>query len=855
MKNILSITQYSLLTVFFLCALPLCAQEKTLDRMTRSEVKQRILQHMQIKDHVTFYHSNDKDIYTAYDLVNSGNKKEMLRGKTILLGILDAFDSNKGQPRTLEISFFAREKFFDSLRMLKERNMMDTELNRLSESLVDRISFCEERGPNNRAANYAMGALAAARLFPKHKDAKLWKAYAEAVWNDWYEPGDSYEPAYVAHNIPRLIALGIKLGKQKELKGNKLKQVYYKFRNHVSSSGLVCSTGDGEPYDQESYVKAFAAIMEVCPDPTILWALKKTYLAGNMKSGRLSEEAFKKAYPQYAGMETKVPEMQASVQCLFPATYQSKDRLILAPSRKVGAPFVQFWIQDDCNVLYHGGISDTRGDLIHYEVGGTMIIADRGRYEWPAWNNTLLVSEPDAQYPFRQTTGVYSGRWYNSSANMRVTRGYMPSERYTINSQKSTDVHYALTDQKAPYGYMWGNPEAVAGNNDLINLREIRLEFALLPVEGEESVGKVFPGRTWFGGYEKRNVCPSDVPVDIYISNLFIAGDKGEKVMVPFDKLTDKISFGFIAPDKTQQFPETELAKEDYAIVTDSETGKQVLRIRTKYGRTVLRIQMNEQINVNDDYSRIGLSYKYVTPIKGWTRVPILIAFNDNDMKHNLRLDRQQGGILTDAKAENKAEDSYGSVSYKEIWTHDSSWKRSSILTKEGFLIVLDEFRPGKAADKLVAGPVWHVPSAPHCGNSDGPTADWFDASLLHYPAHARAFTDKYGEGNKNLFIAFDAPAGYENGIQYQPKHWKNDDYAIYSKCALEAGKAIRWLSVLIPHSANMDAIKLSKDVKIKNQGEKGYTVNIKWRDRVVTPVNLEIYMGINDDWKVIRNK
>ena len=153
MKNILSITQYSLLTVFFLCALPLCAQEKTLDRMTRSEVKQRILQHMQIKDHVTFYHSNDKDIYTAYDLVNSGNKKEMLQGKTILLGILDAFDSNKGQPRTLEISFFAREKFFDSLRILKERNMMDTELNRLSESLVNRISFCEERGPNNRAAN------------------------------------------------------------------------------------------------------------------------------------------------------------------------------------------------------------------------------------------------------------------------------------------------------------------------------------------------------------------------------------------------------------------------------------------------------------------------------------------------------------------------------------------------------------------------------------------------------------------------------------------------------------------------------------------------------------------------------
>ena len=178
-----------------------------------------------------------------------------------------------------------------------------------------------------------------------------------------------------------------------------------------------------------------------------------------MKTGRLPEAGLlKKLIPNMQVWKPKPQNYKLPCNLLFPATYQSKDRLILAPSRKEGAPFAQFWIQDDCNVLYHGGISDTRGDLIHYEVGGTMIIADRGRYEWPAWNNTLLVSEPDAQYPFRQTTGVNSGRWYHSSANMRVTRGYMPSKRYTINSQRSTDVHFALTDQKAPYGYMLGKP-------------------------------------------------------------------------------------------------------------------------------------------------------------------------------------------------------------------------------------------------------------------------------------------------------------------------------------------------------------------------------------------------------------
>ena len=125
MKNIVLTTGYSLLTAFFLCTPPLCAQEKVLDRMTRSEARQEILRHTEIKDHVTFYHSNDKNIYVVYDLISSGNKEKMLQGKTILLGILDAFESTRNQSRPLEVSFFAREKFFDSIRILKENKLMD----------------------------------------------------------------------------------------------------------------------------------------------------------------------------------------------------------------------------------------------------------------------------------------------------------------------------------------------------------------------------------------------------------------------------------------------------------------------------------------------------------------------------------------------------------------------------------------------------------------------------------------------------------------------------------------------------------------------------------------------------------
>lgn len=831
------------------------AQEKPITEMNRFEVAEKIINKTKIADNVSFYHSTDLDIYAAYDLVISSDKARIKQGKDIFLGILDAFAYTRKHPevKQLNISFFAREKFFDGIRLLKEKGMMDKEFRQLSDAVINQMSICEERGPNNRAANYAIGALAAAELYPYHPDVKKWKAYAEAVWDDWYLPGDSYEPAYVSHNIPRLIALGVKLGKTEELKSEKLKKTYYRYRDHISSSGLTVTTGDGEPYDQLSYVIALGAIMEVSPDPTILWALKKAYLAGDMKTGRRPEEAFIKAYPQYANSEIMVPDVKSAVQCMFPATYQSKDRIILFPSRKDGTPFVQFWIQDDCNMLYHGGVADTRGDLIQYEVDGTMIIADRGRYEWPAWNNILLVSEPDAEYPFRETSGVNSGRWYRSSANLRMSRIHMPSAEYTINDKKSVDVHYALTEVKKPWGYMWGNPDAVAGKNDLLDLQEVKIEFALLPTAGEKSVGKVFPGRTWFGGYEYRNVCPSDQPVELYISDLYIAGAKGMKQLTALDEIADNLSFSFIAPDKTMVFPETPLSAEDYTIVTDAETGKKVLRLTTRFGRTVLRIKLNEKFKLTDEYSRIGLAYKYVTPIEGWTRVPIQFGINGCDLKYNLRLDRQQGGILTDAKAENKGEDSYGSVAYREIWTYDSFWKRRMLLTEEGVLIVSDEFIPGTEADGMVAGPVWHVPSAPQCGNADGETASWFDASLLHYPAQVRAFTDKYGEGDKKLFITFDSPVGSEHGMQYQPKHWKNDDYAVYSKHHLKAGTPIRWISVLIPHHKSIDSMKLAKAVCITNKDNERYVVKINLNDKHWKTSSLEIIMNANDEWNVVR--
>ncbi len=816
---------------------------------TREEVKKSILKKSQIADGVSFYHSNDRNIYSAYDWAMAGEKEGLNDAKNMILGILDAGEEADKQSRKMEISFFAREKFFKTIDILRRNGMFDPEMKAQVYRLLGRMSFAEERGPNNRAANFAIGALTAAEIFPDHPDVPKWKSYAESVWNDWFIPGDSYEPCYVAHNLPRLIALGIKLGKYQELKSEKLKKVYYRYRDHISPSGLAVTPGDGEPYDQISYVAALENVMKVCPDPTILWALKKAFLAGTIKSGPLPEPEFAGKYPQYAGMKEQIPDNTAQVQEVFPATYRQKDRLLLHSKRTPGKPFAMFYIQDDCNYLYHGGISDTRGDLTHYEADGVLLIAHRGRYEWPAWNNTFLLSEPDAQYPFRQTSGVHAFRTYASSANLRVARAYLPSENYLIKNRNNS-AHFGFYEKKNPQGYMWGNPDAPAGKNDQLKLRTVRLKFALIPEAGEKSVGKIFPGRTWFGGYEYRNVCPSDVPVEVEISDLFIAGKKGKKVIVPFDRIDENIKFTFTAPDAKQKFPEVPLDKENYSIVTDPVSGKKSLRLKTFHGITNVEVKVNEDFDLTEDYSRIGLTWKYVTPIRNWVRVPIAIDINGSPVQNNLRLDRQQGGIITEAKAETRGEDSYGLVSYRSIWTHDSSWTREALLTNEGILLVLDRFQPGKAAAGKVGGPVWHLPSSPGCGPGNGAAAEWFDSSIRHDPPNTRSYTDKFGEGTRRLFIAFSSPRGSENGIQYQPKHWFSDDFAVYSKTGFEAGKEAVFLSVLIPHSAETSGASIAKNLKIKHDDG---NFNIRYVFDKNKTIN--ITMSGDGKWKVVRQQ
>ena len=666
----------------------------------------------------------------------TNNINYLIKARAYVQGILDLWnvsgrDASKmtrseqgrsGHPIDLRPEFFHRAPMMESFSVMRDAGVLDETFQKDFQEMVENHFTAEERGPNNRSASFAIGCALAAKAFPNSSYAKQWRDYAEAVWEDWYGPGDTYEPCYILHHR-RLIELGQTLGKVEELRGEKLRKTYDRYLSEISPSGLAVSAGDGITYDSVSYQKLMESIVEVCPTPEYLWGLKMTYL---WKPGN-TEESFYQKFPQYKDLESKAPAWKTHLSYRWPATSHRAERLILCPSWENGSPYAAFWLNDFSNYLYHGGVGDSRGDLIHYEVGGVLLIADRGRYDWPGWNNTFVVGEADAEYPFVQKQGINEKRWYRGSGDIRSLSVFSSSNIYikeSVATIKKGQVkeQNRFIDQLKPLGFMYGNPDGIEGKNNVIPLKSVSVEFAVLPPDGEKSL-KVFPGRTWWGGYETRNVCPSASPVDVYISDLCIAGPKGEEVILPFDRIPEEMEVT-ITPPKGLKEPEFTAKRitgvEVQKIVrveTDPITGRNVIRVTTQQGRIRLDFKLPGKVyNFGKDYTRINLSYQYLSPIQNWVRTPIRLYLNNSDLHGSLMIDGQQGGFLTKEKAESYDGDGFGSVSYNAIWTYDSSWTRSTVLTKEGILVVRDEFKPGVSAKGLVGGPVWHLPQAPKSG-------------------------------------------------------------------------------------------------------------------------------------------
>lgn len=702
--------------------------------------------------------------------------------------------------------FFSQAWFFKLYDRLADAGLIDQETRQQALQIADTYLKPAERGSNNRPFHYALGQAYALQQFPGSTNAPMWKAYSEAVWNDFYVPGDNYEPGYVHAYFPQAIELGLLLGKEKELKGDKLRQMFYRLRDHIGPGGLVVSPGDG--WGQDDYVDGLIAATDLTGDETLLWAAERLLLAGTAgytrgRNGRRIPESEQQGLLNerlgflYArGLHAKMPETASAVSYLYPATYRIADRLILNPSRKEGNPFAAFYLNDRQNTTFHGH-EDNRGDLYHYEVDGVLYLCRSGWSKWPGMANTFVVSDSTLEFPYNQTGGMASNHWYRASENLRVLLDYQDSENWKDRSgfDESPPRRYCNPDHYL--GDHPVNPDGLAGKLDNLTIQTVSIQLLNFPreeimKEKDHYLKNLSFDRGWVAWYrDYRKIAPSDGPYEILLSNLFIAGQKGEQTLEKFARIPENLKLLYYAPGSKGQ-PPVELDKSKaLSIVKDPATGTSVLKMMCPPGRTDLVLDVSDRtFNLNSEYHRIGCMYQYRSDVSEFLRTPMKIAVN-GFAPRSMYVDNQQGGILIDTKVDQRDGDCFGSMTFDGVWTYDSSWTRQTLLSKEGLLVVVDRFLPGSTADGMIGGPVWQLFNPPESG------LNWFDS-----------MQDRE-TGNK-LLTFFHYQRGIQYGVQFQPKLWWMNDYAVYAKKRFSANQPEIFVTAFVPHDGGLSGVDVS---------------------------------------------
>ena len=190
----------------------------------------------------------------------------------------------------------------------------------------------------------------------------------------------------------------------------------------------------------------------------------------------------------------------------------------------------------------------------------------------------------------------------------------------------------------------------------------------------------------------------------------------------------------------------------------------------------------------------------------------------------------------------NKSGDSFGQFAFDDYYGPGSRWTRRIVLTREGYLVVADEYAAGKAlgAD-YVAGPVWHLAVS---GESDEATEwstqseNWFDA-----PAFAHAWWQKE---KLRLFLYLHQDAAMKFGtVRQQHSQDTDPNITCFGWRSIRHGISERFLSVLVPHTLPETPNAIASMIETQVTDSNGYNAQIQ---------GTNIHIRPNGNWTVVRN-
>lgn len=766
------------------------------------------------------------------------------------------FHKRSSLKETFISCFFSQAYYFRTLKRMVESKAIDQSTLLQAQKIAEEVLLVprfQERGPNNRPFHFALGNSYAAKLFPGSSYAKRWKNYANAVWSDWYDAGDTYEPGYVAHNIMQVVELGLQLGKEKELKSEKIRQTFYRYRDQISSTGLTFAPGDGT--DQSDYVKGLIAVAEITRDETLFWAADVAFWTGNysvnagerrnkesVEDQLLYEQLFGQLHKM--GLHPRRPDTACSIQRIFPATYQVTDRILMTPSRSPGSPFAGYYL-NDCAETTHHAHEDNRGEIYHYEVDSVMYLCRSGWSKWVGHANTFVVEDAMNEFPFYNSQGMLRGHWYKGSTNMRIMRNFQESDDYHfIKSEVPAHDYLFSSTKKNDEGFFYVNPDALAGKCDQMTIKELSFRLNSFP-RNEKKNYSFDPGMMWYREY--RDIAPCDSAQVIILDNISVSGPAGKRMLFDFETFPENLEIRIYPPGsaKDTTLIRTLKGKDvlDIVALVDSRKGSgKALQVKCDLGRTDILLKgINLDVDFNKDYDRIDVDYCYTSDVSEFLRPSFKIGVN-GQAPRSMYVDRQQGGVLKNSVVTQQEEDCYSEFTYKGVFTFDSQWTRKTVLTREGYLAIYDEYLPGESADGMAGGPVWQLMTPPESG------INWFDAVAGK-------------KIDKKLMVYFHPDSHNCYGVQRQYKFQNDQSYAVYAQTYLKANIPARFVTVLVPHDASFSGEEIAgisyyNGLPVSRKKPMSISTSIAKDGTSVVSINgLTIKMDVCGQWIVDRNR
>lgn len=243
-----------------------------------------------------------------------------------------------------------------------------------------------------------------------------------------------------------------------------------------------------------------------------------------------------------------------------------------------------------------------------------------------------------------------------------------------------------------------------------------------------------------------------------------------------------------------------------------------------------------------DEYS----AFKYDLIYNGGKEPVLDLRYNDDSRNmynawHGTGAYRMPMQVkLKDAKVDSKNGDSFGWINFSEFYSTDSKYKRSIILTKEGIIVMREDYLPGVSIDGWTGGLTWQFYSMEKAGKN-------YFASKVD-EAYSCSPTDKE-QYYRGTLAVFDISKNDTVGVGYQERAGRqNPKFTFFSKFKLKNSQREVRTTVIIPYEKKDDIDRIAKSVQFKT-GTYNSIVSLTWSKTVYSFI-----INDNQSWTVQRN-